>query len=161
LREQGQSLSQIGDAIGLSKPAVKKILDAASAEPAQGVNFAHGAESLRADAGGSVEPEQLDIEAAIAAQSGPGEPPDPGDELEDSSPLDPDHDPVAAYEAERAAEAAARQMWGDAWKAARADDELRSADMNEPVQSSCSRAPSGSGPVAVGSWPTCSGSARI
>jgi hypothetical protein len=51
LREQGQSLSQIGDAVGLSQPGVKKILDAASSEPAQGVNFAHGAQSLRADAG--------------------------------------------------------------------------------------------------------------
>lgn len=52
-------------------------------------------------------------------QPAPGQAParelgdEPGDRLDDG-PVDPDHNPVKAYQAERDAEALARQAWGDA-----------------------------------------------
>ena len=107
-------MRQIGDAVGLSQQAVKNILDAASPEPARGVNFPHGAESLQPNA---ADPDQLDIEDAIAAAPGrisARELEDEPDDGLDDGPVDPDHDPVKAYQAERDAEALARQAWGDA-----------------------------------------------
>jgi ParB-like chromosome segregation protein Spo0J len=145
LWQQDKTLVQIGGELGIDRTTVSRTLQKLGFDTdrrGQRAN-AHGAQThvalSPAPDDDTAEPEQLDIEDAIAAS--PAEPApalpslkpavvddlDSEDEPDDES-LDPDHDPVAAYEAERALEAPARRMWGDSLRALEEFAKLPSPD---------------------------------
>ena len=131
LWRQGKTLDQIASELRIAPTTVGRTLrqlgfDTDRRQPAKW----HGAKTqvgpVPAPDNGEGEPEQLDLEDAIAASPAEQAPSvsarkptavddlAPEDELDDDEPLDPDHDPDAATERERAAEAASRQTWGNA-----------------------------------------------